>query len=390
MHFVLPPDKGNVHHSQQRVIELTKLVGSGREIADTMSNAVVNGLAGAGGGIIAQIITYPLQTVNTRQQTERVAKKDANLLVPHQPPPVAGGTLLHMFEVIRSEGLGGLYSGLMPSLLGTAASQVFKNKAEAIAAKNMRKGQGDGSVGMFSWLVVAALAGSLNVLLTNPIWVLVTRMQTHTQAERKIMEAKREELLREDYENTFMGALQEKLVELESIKPQPYGAFDAACEVYGESGLRGFWKGIIPTLIMVCNPSIQFMIYETSLKHLRATRGTNKKAVKSVTALEAFLLGALAKLGATVSTYPLLVVKSRLQAKQEIGGNISQRYTGTVDAILKMIRHEGVCSFYKGMSTKIVQSVIAASVLFMVKEELVKAYTVLISRRHKIMANMVQ
>ena len=64
MHFVLPPDKGNVHHSQQRVIELTKLVGSGREIADTMSNAVVNGLAGAGGGIIAQIITYPLQTVS--------------------------------------------------------------------------------------------------------------------------------------------------------------------------------------------------------------------------------------------------------------------------------------------------------------------------------------
>lgn len=27
------------------------------------SNAVANGLAGAGGGIIAQIITYPLQTV---------------------------------------------------------------------------------------------------------------------------------------------------------------------------------------------------------------------------------------------------------------------------------------------------------------------------------------
>lgn len=28
-----------------------------------MSNALINGLAGAGGGIIAQIITYPLQTV---------------------------------------------------------------------------------------------------------------------------------------------------------------------------------------------------------------------------------------------------------------------------------------------------------------------------------------
>lgn len=37
--------------------------------------------------------------------------------------------------------------------------QVFKNRAEAIAAARKRKGLGDGSVGMFSWLVVAAVAG---------------------------------------------------------------------------------------------------------------------------------------------------------------------------------------------------------------------------------------
>lgn len=46
--------------------------------------------------------------------------------------------------------------------------------------------------------------------------------------------------------------------------------------------------------------------------------------------------------------------------------------TGTADAILKMIRYEGFNGFYKGMSTKIVQSVLAAAVLFMIKEELVK------------------
>ena len=97
-------------------------------------------------------------------------------------------------------------------------------------------------------------------------------------------------------------------------------------------------------------------------------------------------------------------MQSRLQAKQEIGGNVSLRYsgsvfnaflnsfhsslvsvimrtkskyvdgTGTTDAIIKMIRYEGLSSFYKGMSTKIVQSVFAASVLFMVKEEILKAY----------------
>ncbi|RVW51007.1 Peroxisomal nicotinamide adenine dinucleotide carrier [Vitis vinifera] len=76
---------------------------------------------------------------------------------------------------------------------------------------------------------------------------------------------------------------------------------------------------------------------------------------------------------------------SRLQAKQEIGGNISLRYSGTFDAIIKMIRYEGLPGFYKGMSTKIVQSVFAASVLFMVKEELVKAYLVLADKSRKVL-----
>lgn len=50
---------------------------------------------------------------------------------------------------------------------------------------------------------------------------------------------------------------------------------------------------------------------------------------------------------------------------------------GTLDAIIKMIRYEGLHVFYKGMATKIVQSVFAASVLFMMKEELVKAIQLL-------------
>lgn len=54
-------------------------------------------------------------------------------------------------------------------------------------------------------------------------------------------------------------------------------------------------------------------------------------------------------------------------------------FTGTLDAILKMIQYEGLYGFYKGMSTKIVQSVLAAAVLFMIKEELVKGAKLLLS-----------
>ncbi|CAM8883530.1 unnamed protein product [Rhodiola kirilowii] len=62
---------------------------------------------------------------------------------------------------------------------------------------------------------------------------------------------------------------------------------------------------------MVCNPSIQFMIYESSLKHLRAKGQLRKSDLTNVSAME-----------------------SRLQAKQEIGENPSLRYKGTLDAII--------------------------------------------------------
>ncbi|XP_021904062.1 peroxisomal nicotinamide adenine dinucleotide carrier [Carica papaya] len=247
-----------------------------------MSDALINGLAGAGGGIIAQLITYPLQTVNTRQQTERDLKKEKRKL----------GTIEQMCQVVNQEGWGRLYGGLTPSLVGTAASQgvyyyfyqIFRNRAEATALEHKKKGIGDGTVGMFSSLVVAALAGCVNVLLTNPIWG-----SCYTHARKT------------------------------SIDIQ---------EVYDEAGLWGFWKGVFPTLIMVSNPSIQFMLYETMLKKLKK-RTLEKKRSGEITALEIFLLGALAKLGATIVTYPLLVVKARLQAKQvttvDKGGRIIVR-----------------------------------------------------------------
>ncbi|KAL7147834.1 hypothetical protein ABFS83_06G135300 [Erythranthe nasuta] len=327
-----------------------------------MSDALINGLAGAGGGIIAQLITYPLQTVNTRQQTESDPKKERKKKL---------GTVEQMCQVVKQEGWGRLYGGLAPSLVGTAASQgvyyyfyqIFRNKAEATALERKKKGLGDGSVGMLSSLVVAALSGCVNVLLTNPIWVVVTRMQTHTKKSQP----------------NRIGSLASEEAIIAAVEPPPFGTNHAVQEVYDEAGFLGFWKGVFPTLIMVSNPSIQFMLYETFLKKLKKQRLLSSKG-NNVSALEIFLLGALAKLGATVVTYPVLVVKARLQAKQITGGDKRHQYRGMLDAILKMIQYEGFNGFYKGMGTKIVQSVLAAAVLFMVKEELVKGSRWLLTR----------
>ncbi|KAM1245959.1 hypothetical protein ACFX15_036459 [Malus domestica] len=92
-----------------------------------MSDALINGLAGAGGGIIAQLITYPLHTVNARQQTDRDRKKEKKKL----------GTVEQICQVIKNEGWERLYEALTSSLVGMAAAQlqVYNSQLPLMAAK---------------------------------------------------------------------------------------------------------------------------------------------------------------------------------------------------------------------------------------------------------------
>ena len=53
--------------------------------------------------------------------------------------------------------------------------------------------------------------------------------------------------------------------------------------------------------------------------------------------------------------------------------------SGTFDAFTKMVQYEGLTGMYKGMGTKIVQSVFASALLFMIKEELVKGARLLVT-----------
>eukprot|EP00245_Coleochaete_scutata_P006007 TRINITY_DN20111_c0_g1_i1.p1 TRINITY_DN20111_c0_g1~~TRINITY_DN20111_c0_g1_i1.p1 ORF type:complete len:371 (+),score=75.94 TRINITY_DN20111_c0_g1_i1:110-1222(+) len=364
-----------------------------------MSDAAVHGLAGAGGGIIAQLITYPLQTVNTLQQTEREVKGSAQKSehgqhVASSTKRVPSSTLQRALKVIRREGWGGLYRGLPPSLVGTACSQgvyyYFYQSLRNIAEKRQLRsgsGVGVGSIGTLDALVIAAIAGILNVLLTNPIWVIVTRMQTQSQVKKGASTT--------SLEGRVLSSGGELDVELGSpagdkLKKHlaPQGTFETVADLYREAGLFGFWKGVIPTLVMVSNPSIQFMVYETLRAQLTKTRLANRAGVKYVSATETFGIGAIAKLVATVITYPLLVIKARLQAKQEIGSNADQQYTGTIDAIVKMLRSEGPGAFYKGLHLKIFQSVFASAILFMTKEELVKFVRLGLHQRQKMLKSL--
>lgn len=58
--------------------------------------------------------------------------------------------------------------------------------------------------------------------------------------------------------------------------------------------------------------------------------------------MQIFAIGALAKLGATVTTYPLLLVKSRLMSTTS-ATEVAMRYRGTWDALGRIFKEDGSC-----------------------------------------------
>jgi adenine nucleotide transporter 17 len=103
-----------------------------------------------------------------------------------------------------------------------------------------------------------------------------------------------------------------------------------------EEGPQALFSGVVPALVLVINPILQYTIFE-QLKNI-----LEKK--KRVTPTVAFLLGALGKLFATSITYPYITVKSRMHIAGRDGGRESM-----ANAMKRIIREEGTVGLYKGI-----------------------------------------
>jgi len=215
-------------------------------------------------------------------------------------------------------------------------------------------------------LVLAFIAGCINVFMTSPLWVAFTRM---------------------------MG------------KRDKYGGlniFQVLAKVSAEEGILGLWSGLMPSLVLVSNPTIQFVAFE-KLKSavLRWFHGLQinedkesmldtinageakvdeneaiefiKQTTPELTSFEAFAVGGLSKLIATVLTYPLQVAQTEMRA-----GN---KYKGTLHCLKTIYEKEGLQGWFKGFSAKIVQTVLTSAAMFLMYEKLSHAIFIFIVRR---------
>lgn len=302
------------------------------------SDNVAHALSGAGGGLLSMTLTYPLIMLSTRAQVESNRASTT--------------FLASVRRILDREGISGLYAGLDSALFGISVTnfvyyywyewtRAFFEKAAIKAGRASKK------LTTVESMIAGAIAGSATVMLTNPIWVINTRMTA-----RKRNEESEESLL-----PTALGGGKKA--------PTTVGTLLALLK---DEGPQALFAGVMPALVLVINPILQYTIFE-QLKN-----GLEKR--RRVTPTDAFMMGALGKLLATSITYPYITVKSRMHVAGKEGGNET-----TMQKLKTIISQEGYSGLYRGIGPKVTQSVLTAAFLFAFKDVL---YQQTIKLRRKI------
>ncbi|KAJ5134099.1 hypothetical protein N7448_000880 [Penicillium atrosanguineum] len=297
------------------------------------SDNIAHALAGAGGGILSMVLTYPLITLSTRAQVE---SKRAH-----------STTLDAVRRIVQREGISGLYSGLESALFGISVTNFvyyywYEWTRSTFEKAAIQAGRASKKLTTVESMIAGAIAGSATVLITNPIWVINTRMTARRS---------------ESEEQALPGA----------PKKAKASTINTLMDLLRQEGPKALFAGVLPALILVINPILQYTIFE-QLKNVVERR-------RRMTPKDAFYLGALGKIMATSITYPYITIKSRMHVaskdgpKESLNGNLK-----------RIIQEEGWTGLYKGIGPKVTQSAITAACLFAFKDVL---YDMMVSMRKK-------
>jgi len=308
-----------------------------------ISPALVESIAGLSAGSIATLVVHPLDIVKTRMQIHRSA---AN--------PSVSLTTMSLIRTLTQNPhpVASLYRGLTPNLIGNASSWsaffFFKSRVERAIAYwkagylPLNRGSGPEARNLTKeylttqdFFVSSALAGALTQVLTNPVWVIKTRM---VSSDRNAAGA---------YQSMWSGAK----------------------VLYRSEGWRGFYRGLGVGLIGVSHGAVQFAVYEPAKKMYFAGRQRKGDSDGRLSNEATVVISSAAKLVAGAVTYPYQVLRSRLQnydADERFGRGIR-------GVVARIWQEEGLRGFYRGLMPGVVRVMPATWVTFLVYEN-VKFY----------------
>lgn len=217
-------------------------------------------------------------------------------------------------------------------------------------------------------LSAAAIAGLITATATNPIWVVKTRLQLENQVAMKRLDTARKAAvgIRAGSQAAAVGAASRSgsagftATQGRSLttffKPQPSpprpstNSFQMTLQIVRNEGVQGLYKGMSASYLGVAEGTIQWALYE-QLKAWETQSMQDKKNSLSGTISSA----GIAKLVASLITYPHEVVRTRLRQEPEPGQ--ARKYTGLLQTVKMVLREEGVAALYGGLSAHLLRVV---------------------------------
>lgn len=218
------------------------------------------------------------------------------------------------------------YRGIGPNLVGNIAGWGLYFMLYAEFKKIIQTPQAT-----INYFASSTLAGLSTSLLTNPIWVLKTRI---------------------------LGTLRGETNSYRSFA-------DGVKTIYRKEGLSTFWKGSIPSMVLVFQASLQFTLYDHMKNHFLSTRPRFENSTgKNLTTTEFIYASAVSKVFSMTVMYPMQVVKTRLQTY-----NVDNEKRSITLVCKTVWNNEGrLKGFYKGISVNMVRVVPATCITFVVYE----------------------
>ncbi|KAK6014752.1 hypothetical protein OSTOST_19857 [Ostertagia ostertagi] len=217
--------------------------------------------------------------------------------------------LRYFSYIIKNEGVGGLYKGLLPNLVGVAPSKAVYFYSYSTSKRIWNESEFFVPNSAIVHMVSAGTAGFVAASAVNPIWLVKTRLQLY----------------------------QGKSTILSMIR-----------RVYKREGIKGFYKGVTASYAGVSETMIQFVIYE-HLRGLLLRHHLEDDDKGKMDFLNFMVAGGCAKFIACVIAYPHEVVRTRLREES----SVKRGFFRTLYDLYK----EGGRAMYRGLSVQLMRTV---------------------------------
>ena len=209
-------------------------------------------VAGFLAGVVSTSILLPVDVVKVRLQVTESAGPSARR--------VGFGRALR--SIVRYEGIRGLWVGWTPAVMGSAISWggyfyfyegMKKNyTAFKLRRRNSMRREADPAEVLtpIDNFLLACSAGAVMVAITNPIWLVKTRMQLQMKKASE---------------------------QLQTVRPYA-NVMDAFRTIVREEGPSALYRGVGPAFLLTSHGGVQFVVYEFLRKHFHYQRAKRDRS----------------------------------------------------------------------------------------------------------------